>query len=166
MDTHPAAWEIDSLLRDCRVERGRRGGPGGQHRNKVETAIDVTHEPTGIHASASERRSQEQNRKQAIWRLRVTLAIEHRLDSPVGPSALWQARTRGGKLSINPKHDDFPAVLAEAMDALAAYGWQPRSLTDRWHVTASQVIKLLKAEPRALERVNRHRAEENLPPLR
>ena len=36
---HPAALPFDALLKECEVRRLRRSGPGGQHRNKVETAV-------------------------------------------------------------------------------------------------------------------------------
>lgn len=54
---HPAAIDPDELLRQCDEKRIRRGGPGGQHRNKVETAVVLHHRPTGMTAEASERRS-------------------------------------------------------------------------------------------------------------
>ena len=70
MMPHPAAVPAVDLLKDCAVERTRRSGPGGQHRNKVETAIVLTHRPTGIQAEASERRSQPENLAVATFRLR------------------------------------------------------------------------------------------------
>ena len=93
-DDHPAAGSPEHLLAQCDVRRLRRSGPGGQHRNKVETAVSLRHLPTGVRAEASERRSQAQNQAVALFRLRVNLALEVR--RPCGPdcvpSALWQSR--------------------------------------------------------------------------
>ena len=58
---HPAALSPEELLHQCRARRTRRSGPGGQHRNKVETAGVLTHAPTGVQAEANERRSQAEN---------------------------------------------------------------------------------------------------------
>ena len=55
--------------REIRIERMRSSGPGGQHVNKTETAIRVTHIPTGISAIAQEERSQHLNQKLAMLRL-------------------------------------------------------------------------------------------------
>ena len=60
---------VEQLLAECDVRASRRSGPGGQHRNKVETAISLHHLPTGVRAEASERRSQAQNQTQALFRL-------------------------------------------------------------------------------------------------
>ena len=60
----------------------RRSGPGGQHRNKVSTAVVITHRPTGVRAEANERRSQAENHREAVRRLRVRLAVEVRSRTP------------------------------------------------------------------------------------
>ena len=60
-------------LRDLRFETMRASGPGGQHVNRTESAVRVTHVPTGIQASASEERSQHRNRKLALARLAARL---------------------------------------------------------------------------------------------
>jgi hypothetical protein len=106
---------IDELLKHCEFARSRTRGPGGQHRNKVETGITITHAPTGISAQAFESRSQEENKQRAILRLRVRLAIRHRDFVPVPgyqPSARLQTRVRNGRISVNPTHEDYPAILA------------------------------------------------------
>ncbi len=59
--------------RDVRFEFTRARGPGGQHVNKVSTAVRATHIPTGTVVTASESRSQQQNRKLAIQKLAVVL---------------------------------------------------------------------------------------------
>lgn len=72
--TRAAGLSDETLLLECEVEFFTAGGPGGQHRNKSETAVRLRHRPTGIVAAASERRSQFQNRGAALERLREKLA--------------------------------------------------------------------------------------------
>lgn len=54
---------------DLKFEAMRASGPGGQHTNKTESAVRVTHIPTGITAVAQEEKSQHLNRKLALGRL-------------------------------------------------------------------------------------------------
>jgi protein subunit release factor B len=61
------------LERACDVSFYRASGPGGQHRNKTETAVRVVHRPTGVVAAATEERSQSRNREVALERLREKL---------------------------------------------------------------------------------------------
>ena len=165
---HPAALDAGSLLADCEVRRLRRSGPGGQNRNKVETAVILLHRPTGVAAEASERRGQAENRRVALFRLRVNLALQVRcpVDPDDPPSPTWRSRCCGGRIAINPHHDDFPALLAEALDVVAARGMDLKGAAEALGCSASQLTKLLKDEPRALALVNRRRVELGLAPLR
>lgn len=161
LPTHPAAVPLDELLRECTLRRTRRSGPGGQHRNKVETAVIITHEPSGIHAEANERRSQAQNRNVAIFRLRMKLAIGVRQPSEDAgvPSALWRSRCAGARIQVSSEHPDFPALLAEALDQLDANGWNVRQTASHLQVSPSQLTRLLKQEPRAWQLVSRGKIE-------
>ncbi len=67
------ALEDEALLADCALEFFVGGGPGGQHRNKTESGVRLTHRPTGVTVTATERRSQAQNRSAALERLRERL---------------------------------------------------------------------------------------------
>ena len=60
--------------REITYETMRASGPGGQNVNKVETAVRATHVPSGISVSASDMRSQSQNKKLAHERLLMKLS--------------------------------------------------------------------------------------------
>ena len=163
---HPAQLAEEHLLAECKVTRTRGSGPGGQHRNKVETAIVVEHLPTGLRGEASERRSQKQNRQQAILRLRVKLALEVRQESRSQPSDLWQQRAKGGRISVSAQHEDFPAFLAEVLDVIHAGAYALPASAELLSVSTSQLVKFLKVEPAALIQVNRERQSLGQSPLR
>ncbi len=162
---HPAAREPAALESECEIAFTRRSGPGGQNRNKVETAVVFTHRPTGIKASASERRTQGENRRVALFRMRLELAIVVRQpiaglhDSTYRPSAAWCSRLKGERIEINPEHDDFPALLAEALDVVAACEEEPRRAAALLGCSPTQLVKLLKAAPRTLAMLNERRRQ-------
>ncbi len=158
MPDHPTQLDQGALLADCDVRRQRRSGPGGQHRNKVQTGVFLVHRATGIRSEATEQRSQQQNLHVAVERLRVNLALEIRqAEIDHSPSQLWRSRLRNRRIVIRPTHRDFAILLAEALDVLAHYGWQPRPAAEYLGCSSSQLIRLLKRDPRGLMAVNRHR---------
>lgn len=167
-DPHPAAIDPDQLRALCDVRFMRRSGPGGQNRNKVETAVVLTHRTTGLTAEANERRSQAENGRVALHRLRLTLAVEVRRpwnpDHP--PSLLWQSRCQGGRININPDHEDFPALLAEALDVLEAVGMDLHPAAEHFGCSMTQLTRFLKLAPEAMILVNQTRRQNGLRPLR
>ena len=162
--SHPARLPIETLLQACSVKRTRGSGPGGQHRNKVETAIVITHLPTAVIGQASEKRSQKHNRDVAIERLRINLALAVRSETGIDtqPSELWCSRVKSKKIQVNIKHEDFPALLSEALDFTNARGFEIAAAAEALGVSTSQLIKFFKASPAAFEYVNRQRESREL----
>jgi ribosome-associated protein len=72
MDAHLLPDE--ALLAQCEVQAHRASGPGGQHRNKAETAVRLVHLPTGVSVEGKDERSRTQNLRKALERLRDKLA--------------------------------------------------------------------------------------------
>jgi hypothetical protein len=156
----------DELLAECYVETFRASGPGGQKRNKTESAVRLRHRPTGLAAQAFESRSQHENRAKALARLRATIALEVRrplqLDGYAVPPALARLLpgAPGGQLrSANPAF--WPGARA-LLDLLAACDWAVAPAAARLGLSTGQLSRLLSAEPALLEVVNRERATRGL----
>ncbi len=75
----PPPYPVDreTLETECTVEFVKDSGPGGQHRNKRETGVRLTHLPSGTVIMATERRSQPQNLEAAFERLVVILTARN-----------------------------------------------------------------------------------------
>lgn len=187
---HPASLDDAELMAQCVVRTDRSGGPGGQNRNKLETAVFVRHEPTGIEAAAHEHRTQLENKRLALRRLRLELATRWRVGggrepkpvgrsvedflasldasirAPVSASGLWRSRVRGRRIACNPEHADYPSLLAEALDAVAQSGWDPRPAAERLGVTPTQLVRLVKDHAPALGAWNAERQRRGLHALK
>ena len=172
---HPAALPPEALAKDLRFEATRSTGPGGQHRNRVATAVRLCHLPSGISAMATERRSQLENKKEALFRLRLKLALAIRTThqdadfvapAAYSPSEAWRQRLRGSRISVNPRHEDFPALLAEVLDRLHLDRDDLERTATAFQISKSQLIKFLSSEPHALHALNERRKERGQRPLR
>jgi hypothetical protein len=163
-EVHPVHLSETDLLEQCLIRRTRHSGPGGQHRNKVETAIEIVHRPSQVVAFAAEQRSQELNRREAIFRLRLLLAIRirSRIRATVEPSQLWASRCRDSRIACNERHQDFPVLMAEALDAVNSKDFDVRKAAAALGCSPSQLIRFLSKSPEALTSVNSVRAARGL----
>jgi protein subunit release factor B len=64
----------EDLLRECEVDTFRSSGPGGQHVNKTESAVRLTHLPSGLVVTSQQERSQHRNKALCLEKLRQKIA--------------------------------------------------------------------------------------------
>ncbi len=166
----------EELLSQCRVERFRVSGPGGQHRNKTDSAVRLTHLPSGIQGYASERRSQHQNRAAALKRLRREIALQARrpieLELYHPPPELSRILPRGVRAEapkrdrIGPRHREFWTGARALLDLLEAAEGSVSDAAGLIGCSTGQLVKLLHSEPHLWAAANAIRERRGLRPLR
>jgi hypothetical protein len=158
------------LLAQCEVYTYRASGPGGQKRNKVESAVRICHTPTGVSAIAEDSRSQLENRPRALRRLREAIAL--RVRSPIElanfqPPAEWlTARSAAGKLRVNERNPDYPIVVATALDVLDACLGRVAEAAELLGVSTHHLVQFLADHPRVWQAANQVRTRHGQKPLR
>ncbi len=179
----------DELVAQCKVDNYRASGPGGQHRNKVSSAVRLRHEPSGVVAHAEESRSQHENKKRAIRRLRLEIALNVRAEvatrltpsgesdgvsgddaaAPSGnvasyepPPIFLQYRTKAGRIEVATKNRDFAPVVAAVLDVLSARQGSMKEAAALLGVSTSQLSRFITNEPPVLRAANRIREAHGL----
>jgi len=100
VDVIPQYEEIDIEIKDddLRVDTYSAGGPGGQHVNKTQSAVRLTHLPTGVVVQCQSQRSQIMNRKQAMKALASKL---HQLEEAKRDAAVAKMYGEKGEISFS-----------------------------------------------------------------
>ncbi|MBT3278173.1 MAG: peptide chain release factor-like protein [Phycisphaerales bacterium] len=169
----------DALLAQCEQHIYKASGPGGQHRNKVSSAVRLHHQPTKITATANDSRSQHDNRKNAIRRLRMNIATKLRADAPAEtrvpeiiarflhlPKRAKHDAEMKNRLEVGRKHKDYWHVAAVLLDCLAADRAQLSTTAKRFGITTSNLIRTIKADRHFLEAAQNLRKQHSLSPIK
>ncbi|PZC48343.1 MAG: Protein chain release factor B [Chloroflexi bacterium] len=167
------ALSDEALQRQCRLETLRVSGPGGQNRNRRDTAVRLTHEPTGLIGQASEQRSQLRNREAALRRLRATIALGYR--RPVvlegyAPAealeAILPGRAGGGRTRIGKKHRDYWPGVQALLDLFVAVEGSVSETAKRTGLTTGALSRFVLSDPRLVRAVNGWREAHGMRSLR
>lgn len=150
----------DALIGQSEVDRYRASGPGGQHRNKTESAVRLRHRATGVSAIGEDSRSQAENKQHAVRRLRAAIALEVRepvvLDGFV-PSARLAALVAGGTAPLGARTKLTPAywaAIAELLDLVVAGELEIGTTAGRLGISTGALSKLLLHDDQVARVVN------------
>lgn len=164
--------EDQALLAQCEQDRFRASGPGGQKRNKTDSAVRLRHRPTSLSAEAVESRSQHENRARALRRLRLEIALRARVvvdpEATQHPEELTEALRvgKGRAISMGRRDARYPATVAALFDRLEACGWEIGTAASGLGVSTSVLGRFLEAEPVVWRAVQQRRQAAGLSPLR
>lgn len=162
----------DALIAQCEVDRYRASGPGGQHRNKTESAVRLRHKPTGVSAIGEDSRSQSENKLHAVRRLRAAIALQVRepvdLD-PFVPSPRLAAFVAAGTAPLGAKTKltgEYWASIAELLDLVVANNLEIGTSAQRLGITTGALSKMLLHDDAVARVINDLRRAKNMRPLR
>ena len=163
------ALSDEALLAQCAVDTFRASGPGGQKRNKTESAVRLRHQPTGLQSQAFEHRSQHRNRELALQRLRAEIATNIRrpvvLEGYEPPLEL-QRILPGRRDQLGANNPAFWTGAQHLFDLFVACGCSVSETAARLGLSTGQLSRLFTGEPELLRVANALRTERQMRPLR
>jgi hypothetical protein len=158
------------LLGHCEVDTYRASGPGGQKRNKTDSAVRLRLVDTELIVTATESRSQHENRARALRRMRQAIALDLRgpLDREnYRPSAVVRGCLVGGsRLEVGRRDRRYDLVVSEVLDVIAACEVRLAEAAALFGITTANLATFLRKDLKLLDCVNRMRRQQGMKVIR
>jgi len=147
-----------ALLRRCQVHTYRASGPGGQKRNKTDSAVRLRHRATGLTVVATESRSQHENRARAVRRMREAIALHIRrpLDPETFQPPKWFASCLdgSGRLRITRRCRYYYHAVGLVLDVLDGAAGSVADAARRLGMTTSKLVAFLQSDEKLWTQAN------------
>ncbi|OGV38355.1 MAG: hypothetical protein A2020_08230 [Lentisphaerae bacterium GWF2_45_14] len=148
----------EELTSQCRFDAFKSTGKGGQKRNKTSSALRLIHSPSGISVTADGSRSQNENRSEALRKLRYMIALEYRSAVPV------DVPFENIEMSLSNKH--YHLWTACMLDVFYDADFVLKDAAEKCGVSPSKLVKLIYRDTALWQELNRVMTAQGKSPLR
>jgi hypothetical protein len=145
-----------TLLTQCVFKEYQASGPGGQKRNRKYSGARLSHSPSGIEVYDAGSRSQNDNKRAALRKLREQIALEIRCD--VKPTL--------ETLEVSARNSRYPLLLALLIDTLEIRDYRISEAAADLGVSTGKLSKILARNPCVWTVLNRERDNRGLSKLK
>lgn len=143
---------LDELLSACTQKGFQGSGPGGQHRNKTNTGVQLSLRPYNLEIKSCEARSAKENRVHALHRMQMAIALNVREEPPIK-----EIPFPGSNGHIQTSNTLFPLFIAHVFDIMATKNGDTKVAAQAFGLTPSALVKILRQDKSCAEKLQNQR---------
>ncbi|WP_407443873.1 peptide chain release factor-like protein [Fibrobacter sp.] len=143
---------LDELLAACTQKGFQGSGPGGQHRNKTNTGVQLLLREYNLEIKSCEARSAKENRVHALHRMQMALALQVRETPP--PVEIPFPGSNG---HIQTGNSLFPLFVAHVFDIMATKAGDTKAAAQAFGLSPSALVKILRQDKACAEKLQSQR---------
>ena len=144
--------DLDSLLSACTQKGFQGSGPGGQHRNKTNTGVQLNLREYNLEIKSCEGRSTRENRVHALHRMQMAIALNVRETPPEN-----EIPFPGSNAHIQTSNPQFPLFVAHIFDIIESKGGDSKAAAESFGLTQSALVRILRQDKSCAEKLQAQR---------
>lgn len=143
---------LDQLLAACTQKGFQGSGPGGQHRNKTNTGVQLNLREYNLEIKSCEGRSAKENKTHALHKMQMAIALNVRETPPD-----TEMPFPGSNGHIQPSNPQFPIFVAHVFDRMAQKNGDTKEAAQTFGLTPSALVKILRQNKACAEKLQGQR---------